>query len=180
MSLIEGCGLEYLITQDPPSRMLTDESGKIAVNQEFETWHRFDSQVKAVITSSLFESTLPYIVGKTTSKEIKDLIIFMLVMVKVCQSLPLALQFFRLMIIISSQKYLTCAPNHKKSSFKLTSNKNVFVEFHLLSILPRTRKLRDCIYKIQLGMTFIILKVSNHDQWPTLEFKTHQTLGIID
>ena len=33
MPLIEGYGLEYLITQDPLSRMLTDELEKINVNQ---------------------------------------------------------------------------------------------------------------------------------------------------
>ena len=70
MPLIEGYGLEYLITQDPLSRMLTDEFGKISVNQEFKTWWCFDSQVKAVITSSLFEYTLSYIVDNNTSKEI--------------------------------------------------------------------------------------------------------------
>ena len=41
MQLIEGWGLEYLITQDPLSKMLIDEFGKIVENQEFKTWRRF-------------------------------------------------------------------------------------------------------------------------------------------
>ena len=47
---------------------------------------------------------------------IKDLVIFQLVTAKVCQSLPLALQFYTLTIIIFISKTLTCAPNYKKKS----------------------------------------------------------------
>ena len=64
---------------------------------------------------------------------------------------------------------------HLLSKLKLTYDNDVFVKFHSFFYLIKDKKTGRVPYKVQLGMTFIILKVSNNHQWYTLESRPHKT-----
>lgn len=49
--------------------------GKGAKNPEYATWADHDSQVLSFLTCSLFETTLPTIVGATNAKEAWDALV---------------------------------------------------------------------------------------------------------
>ena len=61
--------LVTLLDQDPPMVSYVDKDGRICPNPAYKTWFKNDQVVLATISSSLFESILPILVGKTTARE---------------------------------------------------------------------------------------------------------------
>ena len=61
--------LAHILTQDPPISAQLDDHGGITVNPEYQTWWRQDQQVLSLIVTSLSDSVISCVVGKTTAKD---------------------------------------------------------------------------------------------------------------
>ena len=61
--------LVTLLDQDPPMVSHLDKDDRICPNPAYKTWFKNDQVVLAIISSSLFKSVLPILVGKNTARE---------------------------------------------------------------------------------------------------------------
>ena len=61
--------LAHILTQDPSISTQLDDHGGITVNPAYQTLWRQDQQVLSLIVTSLSESVISCVVGKTTAKD---------------------------------------------------------------------------------------------------------------
>ena len=61
--------LAYILTQDPPISTAATSADNMTENPVYQAWRKKDQQILSILVSSLSETILPCVVGKTTAKE---------------------------------------------------------------------------------------------------------------
>ena len=61
--------LAYILTQDPPIPTAATSANNVTENLVYQAWRKKAQQVLSILVSSLSETILPCIMGKTTAKE---------------------------------------------------------------------------------------------------------------
>lgn len=74
LPILNSCGLENILEDDPPTITTVDNIGTVIYNLAYQAWRQCNQSILALIVSSLSESVLAFVISKQTSKEAWEVI----------------------------------------------------------------------------------------------------------